>query len=85
MEIKDVLRKDLFIDDLKSKDKESVLFEMTKKLLDQGYIKDQQDFLDKIKAREEISSTGIGDGIGIPHAKSDDLNEKVVVYAKSKS
>ena len=85
MEIKDVLRKDLFIDDLKSKDKESVLFEMTKKLFDQGYIKDQQDFLDKIKAREEISSTGIGDGIGIPHAKSDDLNEKVVVYAKSKS
>lgn len=85
MEIKDVLRKDLFIDDLKSKDKESVLFEMTKKLLDQGYIKDQQDFLDKIKAREEISSTGIGDGIGIPHAKSDDLNETVVVYAKSKS
>ena len=83
MKINDVLKKDLFIPEIMATDKESVLLEMTKKLFTEGYISDQMDFLAKIKEREAISTTGIGDGIAIPHAKSDDLKETVVLFAKS--
>lgn len=84
MKINSVLRRDLFIDDLKGTDKDSVLSELAKKLFDNGYIKNHHRFLKKLKEREEISTTGVGDGVAIPHAKSSELAETVVLYAQSK-
>ncbi len=84
MEIKDVLKRNLFIQELKSNDKENVLIELSNKLFIEGYIQDEAAFLQKLKDREAISTTGVGDGIAIPHAKSDDLKETVVLFGKSK-
>lgn len=83
MEIKDVLKENLFIQELKSTDKETVLIELSHKLFVEGYIQDELAFLQKLKDREAISTTGVGDGIAIPHAKSDDLKETVVLFGKS--
>lgn len=83
MKIKDVLKENLFIAELKSTTKEAVLLELTKKLYSENYISDQEDFLNKLKDREAIYTTGVGDGIAIPHAKSDDLKDTVVLFAKS--
>lgn len=83
MRIKEVFHNNLFIKDLKSTNKESVLLEFSQKLYDEGYITSKEEFLWKLKAREEIYSTGVGDGIAMPHAKSSDLNKTVVLFAKS--
>lgn len=83
MEVRDVLRKDLFIGDIKATEKSEILKELTQKLYDGDYIGSKENFLQKLKDREEISTTGVGDGIAIPHAKSNDLEETVVLFAKS--
>lgn len=44
----------------------------------------QQEALDALKAREQQVSTGIGSGVAIPHAFSDELEEVVAIFGRSK-
>lgn len=44
---------------------------------------DVNKYVEDVKARESISTTGIGDGIAIPHAKSSWVNEPTVVIGRS--
>ncbi len=41
-------------------------------------LKDEQHFYENIMAREELGSTGIGQGIAIPHARSEKIENIVV-------
>lgn len=45
---------------------------------------DVDKYLEDVKKRENISTTGIGDGVGIPHAKSEFVNIPTVIVGKSK-
>lgn len=45
----------------------------------------RQVMLDALKAREEQVSTGIGSGVAIPHAFSDELEEVIAVFGRSKT
>lgn len=83
MEIKTILRRNLFILDLEATNKDSVLKELSQKLCSEGYIRNQDAFLTKLKERESLSTTGVGRGIAIPHAKSKELDEAVVLFARS--
>ena len=44
---------------------------------------DVNKYVEDVKARESISTTGIGDGVAIPHAKSPWVKEPTVVVGKS--
>ena len=72
--------------DLKSGDKEGALAELIDLLASAGGIKktDKGVILDKLKDRELLGSTGIGKGIGIPHAKCDNVKKMTAVMAISK-
>lgn len=83
MKINDVLLKELMIMDLKSTTKEGVLDEMITSLLDNGIINDREVFKEGIIAREAQSSTGLGEGIAMPHAKNNAVQQPAVVFAKS--
>lgn len=83
MKINDVLLKELMIMDLKSTTKEGVLDEMIASLLDNGIINDREVFKEGIIAREAQSSTGLGEGIAMPHAKNNAVQQPAVVFAKS--
>lgn len=45
---------------------------------------DVENYIEDVKARESISTTGIGDGVAIPHAKSKWVKVPTVVVGKSK-
>ena len=83
MKINDVLLKELMIMDLKSTTKEGVLDEMIASLLDNDIINDREVFKEGIIAREAQSSTGLGEGIAMPHAKNNAVQQPAVVFAKS--
>ena len=85
MEIKDLLKKDLMIMNLKSSSKESVIDEMIQKLYDKKIITDKNIFKDEIMKREAQSSTGLGEGVAMPHAKTSVVKEPVVLFAKSEN
>ncbi len=44
----------------------------------------KEKMLEAFKIREEFVSTGIGSGVAIPHAFSDDLEEVIAVFGRSK-
>ena len=84
MEIKDLLKTEVMIIDLQATSKEAVIDEMVNKLVSEGYVNDFSTFKAGIMAREAQTSTGLGDGIAMPHSKNTAVNEPVVLFAKSK-
>lgn len=85
MKIKDLLKKELMIMDLKATSKLEAINEMVKKLKDEGIISDEEMFKDFILKREEKGTTGLGDGIAMPHAKTTAVKIPAVLFAKSKN
>lgn len=83
MNITDLLIKDAMIMDLKATDKKAAIDEMVNKLYQAGRISDVQVFKDGILAREAQTSTGLGDGVAMPHAKNAAVKEATVLFAKS--
>lgn len=83
MKINDLLVKDAMIMDLQATEKKPAIDEMVQKLYDIGRITDLDKFKEGILAREEETSTGLGDGIAMPHAKNDAVKEATVLFAKS--
>ena len=57
---------------------------MVAKLYEVGRISDIAVYKEGILAREAQTSTGLGDGIAMPHAKNQAVNEATVLFAKVK-
>lgn len=83
MKITDLMLKETMIMDLKAATKEAALNELIASLSASGRINDAVEFKQAILRREGESSTGIGGGIAMPHAKTKAVNEATVVFAKS--
>ncbi|HEM4712753.1 TPA: PTS sugar transporter subunit IIA [Streptococcus suis] len=83
MKIQDVLRKDVMLLDLQATSKEAVIDEMIASLVDKGYVTDFDVFKTGIMNREAQTTTGLGDGIAMPHAKNAAVQEATVLFAKS--
>ncbi|MBD7970729.1 PTS fructose transporter subunit IIABC [Paenibacillus gallinarum] len=85
MRITDLMIKEVMIMDLKATTKAEAIDELIASLNKSGRINDPKLFKEAIYKREEQSSTGIGGGIAMPHAKTKAVNEPTVVFAKSKA
>lgn len=83
MKIQDLLRKDIMILDLQAVSKEAAIDEMITELVEHGIVHDFDVFKKSILAREEQTSTGLGDGIAMPHSKNVVVDQPAVLFAKS--
>ena len=83
MKIQDLLRKDVMLLDLQATEKTAVIEEMIQSLVKHGYVTDFETFKEGILAREALTSTGLGDGIAMPHSKNAAVKEATVLFAKS--
>ena len=83
MKIQDVLNKNVMLFDLQATDKEGVINEMVQSLVDNGVVTDFDTFKAGIMNREAQTSTGLGDGIAMPHSKNEAIKEATVLFAKS--
>ena len=83
MNINDLLIKEVMIMDLQSTTKEGVIDEMIASLKENDRINDASLFKEGIMHRESLTSTGLGDGIAMPHAKTTAVNTPTVLFAKS--
>ena len=73
MTLLDILSPDSTIVDLKGDTKEEIIAELVDSLSASEAISDRDKVLQAVLEREKIMSTGIGDGIAIPHGKSDSV------------
>ncbi|MTS54560.1 PTS fructose transporter subunit IIC [Streptococcus parasanguinis] len=83
MKIQDVLNKNVMLFDLQATDKEGVINEMIQSLVGNGVVTDFETFKAGIMNREAQTSTGLGDGIAMPHSKNEAVKEATVLFAKS--
>ena len=84
MNMKDALSESCVIANLKGGTKEEVLTELVSALKNAGLVQDVGQAVGVILEREKLGSTGIGDGVAIPHGKMKGLNSILCVFGRSK-
>jgi PTS system nitrogen regulatory IIA component len=84
MKITEMLRKEFVLEELKAGNKHDALAELAG-VFAKGKIKvNAEAMLHVLLDRERLGSTGIGDGIAIPHGKVQGLDEIVVAFGRSR-
>jgi PTS system nitrogen regulatory IIA component len=83
MKITDILDEASIIQDLRSTSKKGVLEELSSVLVSTGKLPDRDRAVEVLLEREKLGSTGIGDGIAIPHGKMKEIKELVTSFGRS--
>jgi len=83
MKILDIINEDLIKPDLSATSKEEALTELANLIATKEGL-DEDKIVGVLKEREKLGSTGIGDGIAIPHGKLKGLKKLVASFGRSK-
>lgn len=84
MRIEEALKENCISADIKGRNKKEALYELCEVLYKAGLIKNIQEVVNIIIEREKLGSTGIGEGIAIPHGKMKDIDSILCAFGKSK-
>jgi nitrogen PTS system EIIA component len=83
MKINDMLKPDYIVAEMRASDKREALLELSAPFLRTYPKLDQETTLSVLMEREKLGSTGIGEGIAIPHGKLSGLDQMVVCFGRS--
>ena len=84
MRLDQVFKIEFLNENLTSNTKTDVLEELISVLINSGLKIDRAKAIDVLQQREKLGSTGIGDGVAIPHGKVSELHELIVAFGRSK-
>ncbi|MBS2970040.1 fructose-specific PTS transporter subunit EIIC [Metabacillus sp. KIGAM252] len=85
MRITDLLTRETILLNLSAGSKEEAIDELVNKLDHAGKLNDRELYKEAILAREAQSTTGIGEGIAIPHAKTSAVKSPAIAFGRSKT
>ncbi|MDM5235380.1 fructose-specific PTS transporter subunit EIIC [Bacillus cereus] len=85
MKITKLLKRDTVIMNLTASNKEAVIDELVEKLSGADRLNSKAEFKEAILKRESQSTTGIGEGIAIPHAKTKAVKQPAICFGRSVS
>lgn len=85
MKIVDLLNPAAITADIKATDKNAVLMELTDALIQVESSLDREEVLRVLQERERLGSTGIGEGVAIPHGKLKDLKNLLISFGRSRN
>jgi nitrogen PTS system EIIA component len=84
MQITDMFKKEYIIEELKAKSKRAVLGELSEIFTRYHSGIQNEAMVEVLLDREKLGSTGIGDGIAIPHGKLKGLDSLVIAFGRSR-
>ncbi|MHC5248990.1 PTS sugar transporter subunit IIA [Enterococcus sp. LJL90] len=84
LDIREVINEKLIVTDLESKTKKEVIEDLSAILAEQGYLDNKEEFINDVMLREDEGVTGLGNGIAIPHGKSEGVKITTVAVGKLK-
>lgn len=84
VKITDYMSKNLISLQLKGKNKEEILLELSELMSKSENVSDKSSIYKALVEREKLGSTGIGKGVAIPHAKTDAVSGLTVAFGISK-
>jgi PTS system nitrogen regulatory IIA component len=82
--IQDLLQENLIIEELQAVDKRGVLCEFARLLKSNNKVDNEEELIRVLLEREALGSTGIGDGVAIPHGKLPMSSEMIIAFGRSK-
>jgi len=85
MKIVEILDEGAIVEEISSRDKKGVLEELVGVLVKEGRISDGKEAIQVLLEREKLGSTGIGEGIAIPHGKLPNLKNVVCAFGRSRT
>ena len=85
MLLQELIDENLIIPELLAEEKNGIIKEFAELFVKEGIVKNKDEFIADIEKREDIESTGIGDGVAIPHARSKSARELKVALGRSTS
>ena len=87
MTLSEIVGADHIVPELKAADRWAAIDELVDKLVSSGAVSasDCDSIIDAVKKREKSMSTGIGFGIGIPHAATESINNVVGALGRSRT
>ncbi len=80
-----IIKEELVILDLEANSKVEAIEKLANFLKDKGLVNNEKGLICSILERENLSSTGLGEGVAIPHGKSKDIKTTTVIFAKCKN
>jgi len=83
MKIMDYLSEERVIPDLQGADKPAILKELSSVLVKPCQVTSVEELLQVLLEREKLGSTGIGEGIAIPHGRLKKLNNFFICFGRS--
>ena len=83
MRIADFAAVELIVTGLDAPAKDALLAEMVGLLVRAGHVQHSEILMGELLKRERVMSTGIGGGIALPHALSDELDQLYMVFART--
>lgn len=83
MKLSEIFKPQLIISNLKAHDKKGVLEELSQVITEQNPSLNKSSLLQVLLERERLGSTGIGDGIALPHGKLKELSNLLISFGRS--
>ena len=84
MKLSEILNQNHVIPDLKARDKKGVLAELVDVIVSSDPTLDKNSLVKVLLERERLGSTGIGDGVAIPHGKFQGLKHPIISFGRSR-
>lgn len=82
MKITDILQKELILTPLQASDKTAAITELVDLLQEHGQLTNRDQVLNAVLMREHTRSTGIGQGLAVPHGKSHGCSKLTMAIGK---
>ncbi len=83
MKVINFMKTDMICLDMKSKDKEGSIRELGEYIRKTGEVKDHDKFMREVFEREKLVTTGIGNELAIPHARTNLTDKFLIVFGRS--
>ena len=83
MKMSEIIEEENIIPDLKAKDKNGVLEELAEVISNREPSVNKRDLVRVLVERQRLVSTGIGDGVAIPHGKLNGIKHPLISFGRS--
>ena len=83
MQLNQILKIEFINANLSARNKDEALAELINTIIQGGIKLKHSSIIEILKQRENLGSTGIGDGVAIPHGKIPELDEIIVAFGRS--
>jgi len=85
LKIAEILQEQCVVADIRGKTKKEIITELVEALANARLVKDVEPVVNVVMDREKLGSTGIGNGVAVPHGKLKNINNIMCAFGRSQN